>query len=195
MNFVEPIRDKKKIAQIKNVLRGQKRYRDLLLFTFGINTALRASDLVKLKVGDVLDEKRQIKDRFIIKEEKRNKRQEVIINSSIRAELQATFDYYPKLLEDRNNFLFFNTKKDDYKAAIKRGQVWKFINAICREVGLKGEYGSHSLRKSWGYHARMSGIDLALIMQKLNHNSLAYTKRYIGVSSDELAEVSRKLNL
>jgi hypothetical protein len=32
MNFVEPIRDRKKIAQIKNQLRGQRRYRDLLLF-------------------------------------------------------------------------------------------------------------------------------------------------------------------
>jgi hypothetical protein len=38
MNFVEPIRDRKKIAQIKNLLRGQRRYRDLLLFVVGINT-------------------------------------------------------------------------------------------------------------------------------------------------------------
>ena len=35
MNFVEPIRDRKKIAQIKNLLRGQRRYRDLLLFVVG----------------------------------------------------------------------------------------------------------------------------------------------------------------
>ena len=38
MNFVEPIRDRKKIAQIKNQLRGERRYRDLLLFVVGINT-------------------------------------------------------------------------------------------------------------------------------------------------------------
>ena len=48
MNFVEPIRDRKKIAQIKNLLRGQRRYRDLLLFVVGINTALRISDLLQL---------------------------------------------------------------------------------------------------------------------------------------------------
>jgi len=40
MNFVEPIRDRKKIAQIKNLLRGQMRFRDLLLFVVGINDAL-----------------------------------------------------------------------------------------------------------------------------------------------------------
>ena len=49
MNFVEPIRDRKKIAQIKNQLRGQQRYRDLLLFVVGINTTLRISDLLELR--------------------------------------------------------------------------------------------------------------------------------------------------
>lgn len=41
----------------------------------------------------------------------------------------------------------------------------------------------------------MSGVDLALIMHQLNHNSLAYTKRYIGITDDELEAVVRKLNL
>jgi hypothetical protein len=45
MNFVEPIRDRKKITQIKKQLQGQCRYRDLLLFVVGINTAVRISDL------------------------------------------------------------------------------------------------------------------------------------------------------
>jgi hypothetical protein len=48
MNFVEPIRDRKKIAKIKNQLRWQRRFRDLLLFIVGINTALRISDLLTL---------------------------------------------------------------------------------------------------------------------------------------------------
>jgi len=56
MNFVEPIRDRKKIAQIKNILRGQDRLRDLLLFVVGINTALRISDLLQLRIGDFLDD-------------------------------------------------------------------------------------------------------------------------------------------
>jgi site-specific recombinase XerD len=54
---------------------------------------------------------------------------------------------------------------------------------------------SHSLRKTWGYHARMQGVDLALIMRKLNHTSLAYTKRYLSITDDELEAVARRLNL
>jgi len=46
--FVVSIRDRKKIAQIKNQLRGQPRYRDLLLFEVGIKTVLRISNLLAL---------------------------------------------------------------------------------------------------------------------------------------------------
>jgi integrase len=58
MNFVEPIRDRKKIAQIKNFLRGQRRYRDLLLFVVGIHTALRISDLLQLRIVHLVDDQR-----------------------------------------------------------------------------------------------------------------------------------------
>jgi integrase len=71
MNFVGPIRDRKKIAQIKNLLRGQKRFRDLLLFVVGINTALRISDLLQLQIGHFIDNQQRINSRFWIKEQKR----------------------------------------------------------------------------------------------------------------------------
>jgi integrase len=71
--FVEPIRDRKKIAQTKNQLRGWRRYRDLLLFVVGVNTAFRISDLLELRVENFLDDQQQIKRRFWIKEQKRGK--------------------------------------------------------------------------------------------------------------------------
>ena len=195
MNFVEPIRDRKKIAQIKNLLRGQVRFRDLLLFVVGINTALRISDLLELQVGHFVDEQGHIRQRFWIKEQKRGKRQEVVINESIREAWEEYLAAYPGIGEKPGNFVFFNPKNNDYAHPIKRGQSWKFITSICREVGLHGNFGTHSLRKTWGYHARMSGVDLALIMHKLNHNSIAYTKRYLGVTDDELQAVVQRLNL
>jgi site-specific recombinase XerD len=41
----------------------------------------------------------------------------------------------------------------------------------------------------------MNGVDLALIMYKLNHSSLAYTKRYLGITDAELQAVVQRLNL
>ncbi len=97
MNFIEPIRDRKKIAQIKNPLRGHKRIRDLLLFVVGVNTALHISDLLQLQVNHFLDEQRRIQRRFWIKERKRGKRHEVVINTSIREALDEYLAAYPGL--------------------------------------------------------------------------------------------------
>ena len=195
MNFVEPIRDRKKIAQIKNLLRGQKRFRVLLLFVVGINTALRISDLLQLQINHFLDEQGRIRHRFWIKERKRGKRHEVVINASIRETLGEYLGAYPGVRENSNNFVFFNSKANNYSLPIKRGQAWKSITSICRDAGLSGNFGTHSLRKTWGYHARMQGVDLALIMHKLNHESIAYTKRYLGITDDELEAVINRLNL
>ena len=195
MNFVEPIRDRKKIAQIKNLLRGQRRYRDLLLFTVGINTALRISDLLELTAGHFMDEKGRIRKSFWIKEQKRGKRQEIVVNASIQGALQEYLAEFPEIRNSPSNFFFSFPHYNDYSRHIKRGQAWQFITSICREIGLSGNYGTHSLRKSWGYHARMSGVDIALIMHKLNHESLAYTKRYLGITDDELQAVVHRLNL
>ena len=195
MNFVEPIRDRKKISQIKNLLRGQRRYRDLLLFVVGINTALRISDLLELQVSHFLDKNLRIKRRFWIKEQKRGKRQEVVINNSIKQALTEYLKAYPGIDNNPDYYIFFSTKTNANVKPIKRGQAWKFLNSICHEVGLHGNYGTHSLRKTWGYHARMNGVDLALIMHKLNHESIAYTKRYLGITDDELQAVVQRLNL
>ncbi len=52
MEFVEPIRDKRKIELVKVILKKND-FRDYMLFLMGINSGLRVSDILKLKVSDV----------------------------------------------------------------------------------------------------------------------------------------------
>jgi integrase len=132
MNFVEPIRERKKVAQIKNLLRGEGRFRDLLLFTVGINTALRVSDLLRLQIGHFVDDRRSIKKRFRIKEQKRGKRHQGFILASIREIFEAYLAAYPNIASDPQHFLFFNTKAYDFTVPIGRVQAWKFITTICK---------------------------------------------------------------
>lgn len=195
MEFVEPIRDKKKIAQIKNLLRAEKRYRDLLLFVIGINTALRISDLLDLRIGMFVDADGTMLDNFYIREQKTDKRRRIRINDIVRDTLQEYLIAYPDIVSEPNNYLFFNVKTCNYSDPIKRGIAWRLIAEICEAVGLRGNFGTHSLRKTWGYQARMVGIDLGLIMKTLNHSNLEETKRYLGITDDELAEIADKLNL
>jgi integrase len=117
------------------------------------------------------------------------------VNESIRAAFLEYLAVYPEVAQTPEHFVFFNTRMHDYTQPIKRGQAWKFIRTVCGEIGLPGNYGTHSLRKTWGYHARQQGVDLALIMHKLNHASLVYTKRYLGITDAELEAVIQRLNL
>ena len=83
MNFVEPIRDKEKIEIVKRILR-ENGSRDYLLFLMGINSGLRISDILKLKVLDVKDKK------YIeLIEQKTSKYKRFPITKSFKKELDA----------------------------------------------------------------------------------------------------------
>lgn len=95
MQFVQPIRSKQKIEEIKAVLK-ENGTRDLLLFSMGINTGLRISDLLKLKVVDVKG-----KTHVEIKEQKTGK----IKRFPILGGLQSLIDEYIRN-KDCSEYLF-----------------------------------------------------------------------------------------
>jgi integrase len=197
MDFVEPIRDRKKISQIKHQLEGAGRYRDLLLFVTGINTALRVSDLLSLRIGDLVDAEGTLRASVVIHEEKRGKRNVLTLNASIREALAKYLAAYPGIVKDPAHYLFFSTKRaaTDFSRPISRERAWQLISEMCHSVGLVGNYGTHTLRKTWGYHARKNGVPMEIIMAKLNHTSFAFTKRYLGITDDELRQAAEGLNL
>ncbi|HAP8444022.1 TPA: hypothetical protein IV061_002945 [Enterococcus faecium] len=94
MKTVEPIRDKKKIDAMKAILAsGKYGQRNLVLFSIGINTAYRISDLRQLKLADVLEISRGrvvVKDRLAMKEQKTAKHNSVYISNKLR----KTFGYF-----------------------------------------------------------------------------------------------------
>lgn len=196
MKFVDPIRDMRKVEQIKNLLRGKNEIRDLLLFELGINSALRISDLLTLRVGDLFEKDLSVKDFFEIKEEKTWKANRITITPKVKETLALYVTRYPHIVESDENYIFFKKKTFPLgSSAIGRKMSWLFLSKICDEVGLKGNYGNHSLRKTWGYQARMNGITLDIIMEKLNHSSIAMTRKYLGITADEVRDACQKLDL
>jgi integrase len=110
----------------------------------GINSAQTISDLLQLQIGHFTDESGRPKRRFWIQEQKRGKRYEVTINNSIRETLDEYLKAYQDIVENPENCLLINSKRNDYTRPIKRGQAWKFIVSICRDAGLSGNYGTHN---------------------------------------------------
>lgn len=197
MNLVQPIKSKTKINEIKRLMEEKWKWRDLLLFVFGLNSGLRISDILPLKVKDFFDEKGETKQHLMIKEKKTKKTTFITINLPIKNTLLLYQQKYPKVVLDWENYIFFHSKSFPVgKQHIKRRVTYVMINKYCRMVGLVNEnYWNHTLRKSWWYHARKSGIPLSIIQEKLNHSSLSITKRYLGISREEIEEECRKLEL
>ncbi|MGD8188543.1 site-specific integrase [Brevibacillus ginsengisoli] len=169
MNYVEPIRDKKKIKQMKKVLKEQS-LRDWFLFTFGINVGLRISDILPLRVRDVRD-----KTHLLIIEKKTGKRKQFLLN----AKLQKAIYKYTKGM-DPDAYLFAS---DQYKMPITRVRAYQIINGAARNVGLTN-IGTHTCRKTFGYHFYQRTKDLATLQMIFNHSSPAITLRYIGINQD-----------
>jgi site-specific recombinase XerD len=92
-------------------------------------------------------------------------------------------------------FFQFNHKRLLNSHQTQPGLEIRYFHLSCHEAALSGNYGTYSLRKTWGYHARISGVDLVLIMQKFNHKSIAFTNRYLGITDDELEAMAQRLNL
>jgi len=171
MELVQPIRDKNKIQEIKNELK-KNGYRDFLLFVAGINTGLRISDLLKLKVSDVKDQAH-----IVIKEQKTGKERRFFITDCFKENLEP----YIKNMKD-DDFLFCS--RQGVKKPIDRSQAYRIINNACRKVGIKDSIGTHTLRKTFGYHHYQQFKDVAVLQSILNHSAPSVTLRYIGINDD-----------
>jgi integrase len=179
MNTVQPIRKKSDIAKMKAALGNP---RDRLLFIFGINSALRISDILKLKVGDVRG-----KESITLTEQKTRKTKRFIFNQAIKDAAKLI----PADLTD--DAPLFPSRKGD--KAISRVQAYRLLNAAAERAGINVEIGTHTLRKTWAYFRYKAGVDLTLIQQALNHSSQRETLRYIGIVQDDLDNVYMEINL
>lgn len=180
MNFVEPIRDKEKLEELKALLKKQSE-RNGFLFTFGINTGLRISDILPLKVSDVRG-----KSHIVITEKKTGKPKRFKINQSLR----QTIDSYTKEMDD-DTYLIASEKRGK---PITRVRAYQILNGTARKIGLS-EIGTHSLRKSFGYHFYQRTKDIATLQMIFNHSHPSITLRYIGITQDLIDEAVDQFSL
>lgn len=140
MQFVQPIRDKNKINEMKTELKKQG-IRNYILFTMGINTGLRISDLIKLKVLDVMNEDGTTKDHINITETKTQKTKRFKINDTLSRELKE----YTKNMK-MTDCLF--SSRNGINKPMTRVQAYRILNNTGKKIGIE-EIGTHTLRKTF----------------------------------------------
>ncbi len=196
---VQPIKKEKDLDKIYVYLK-ENNLRNFAIFVVGVNVLLRAGDLLSLKWSDVLDKDDMTFTKKIwITEDKTDKRREIRLNEDCLYALKL----YKDSLKDFNinDYIFTSRKVNKYgekKLDVKA--LHKIIKDTCKELGIKGNYGTHTLRKTGAYHIYMNNIAdnptiISRLQKILNHSSQATTLRYIGIESEEIDDIFDNLQM
>ena len=171
--------------------------RNKMMFLVGINLGIRASDLCYLKYSFFMEEDGTFKDFYTLQPKKTKKTGKFVklyFNQVVKKAITDFLEEYP--MKSMDDYLFKSKKGD---GAITERTLWKIIVDVAEEAGLNGNYGSHSLRKTFGFwvwrNAEDKNKSLITLQVIFNHSSPATTAKYIGLTDGEVSEAFNDLNL
>ncbi|MBI9110340.1 tyrosine-type recombinase/integrase [Maridesulfovibrio ferrireducens] len=176
---VDPITSLEDIANLKKLLAENPR--DLALFVLGINTNLRAVDLVQLRVDQFVDAK--VGDELVLRESKTGKERRITLSPTV---LDAVRPWAAQCRSLEVEYLF--TGRND--APMAPNYVNKLVKKWCSKINLKGNYGSHTLRKTFGYQQRVVyDVEISKLMETFNHSSPRQTLTYLCIQPEEIRDI------
>ena len=186
--------------RIENAPTDTKRWvacRNKLLFLIGINLGIRISDLIAVKWSFFLKDDMTFRDSYKIQPKKTKKYGKFVplyFNEAVQKAIVEYIEQYP--IEDMDEWVF---KSREGEGAITEKSVWRIIVDAAKKAGIEYNVGTHSLRKTFGYHIWHKAKDkekaLVMLMAIFNHSSMATTKKYIGLMDEEIESVFNDLNL
>ena len=181
--------------------------RNLTLFLIGINTGLRSSDLIRLKVSHFFNKDMSEKNVLYVVEQKTGKGREMNIMPKLSNQIRKYVDsvglsYGDYLAQSKKERTSKKRDPDLYGEKVIGGGSWNDILVKAAvSLGWPAElYGGHTLRKTFGYRTYKSAIAtsresgslaLATVCKMFNHSSEAITMIYIGISKEEVMEVCK----
>jgi len=147
------------------------------VWNIGLNLALRISDLLSIKFEDING------DRLVVKESKTGKLANIQLNKKTIEAIKVIQSKHPDHI-----YLFQSYRNQQAKNSppkpLSRRAVTKAFSLIGDEVNI--DLGTHSMRKTRGYHLYQNTKDIARVMKMLRHGSEAVTLRYIGITQDDV---------
>ncbi len=192
MSTTQPIRKTEDITALKNYFLYEKRnLRNYTIVCMGINSAMRISDLLSLRWGDVYHfAKGCFRKHISIRERKTGKDRRIALNTSMRKALEL----YKNSLSNATEEMFIFPGRSGEKP-LSRCQAYRILRSAGRALHFETDISCHSLRKTFGYHAWKRGVQPAVLMDIFKHSSYRITKRYLGIEQDDIDQVFLEINL
>jgi integrase len=168
---VDAIKSRDDIDALRRYVCG--RYRNGAMYQFavtcGCNTGLRAGDLLALTFG-------QFAGVYLdVTEQKTGKQRRIYINGRLRS---AYNNYRKRFLYVADSVPIFETRSS---LSMSPKTLHKIIKEASRALGWVGNYGSHSLRKTFAYHAYLYTRDIDAVSALMLHSDISVTQKYVDV--------------
>ena len=181
---VEPIRKIEDVKRMYQYLKANHSQREAECFLIGCNVALRAGDLLSLKFSQMSE------THVTINEQKTGKKKRFPVTTEVREAVTRLEKYY----EDKGfkpKFLFQSTSNRAAHLCQPICIQWlgKALKKGSKKLGFIDNINTHSMRKTWGYHAYENGEDILYIQGLFNHTSQHITLRYIGVTKSTIEQM------
>lgn len=201
----EPIKSMDDIFRISTYLIDNKRYRDNMLFIVGINFGLRVSDLRMLRFSNLINDNLTFKDSFAVFEKKtrntrkRKKNRYITINHAVVEAVTLYLEHTEGVCLSDFMFRSESNRGKDKNEPLSVKSIDRILKGVAADLDLSVKMSTHTLRKTFCYHQMvMSHNDtrkLLLLQKMLNHSSPAQTLDYIGITTEEIDEAYKQLNL
>jgi integrase len=177
MNEVAAVKDIDIVKIIPKLLLKHHSQQLADVWTLGVNLALRISDLLGIRMSDIQA------GRLTIKEGKTGKLASIHLNPTALATVERIRGEHPDFI-----YLFQSYRSHRTINATPRPLARQTVATAFQDVGeMVGIHlGTHSMRKTRGYHLYKKTGRIEPIVKMLRHSSVAVTLRYIGIDQEQI---------
>ena len=181
---------RQEIWSIRLYLQNIGNRRDLALFNLGIDSKLRACDLLALRVADVVSGK-EVQSRAIIRQKKTKRPVRFEISARTRNSLE---DWIETAALADSDFLFPSRLRSSPHLSLR--QYARIVEFWVSSIGLDpAAYGTHSMRRTKATLIYRRTKNLRAVQLLLGHTNLDSTVRYLGIEIDDALEMSEQIDV
>ncbi len=180
----------KDIWAIRVRLQLSHRTRELALFDLGLDSKLRACDLVNLRVKDIRHGDR-VSTRAIVMQKKTSLPVQFEITSPTRDAVEAWIKASALTSED---YLF--PSRIHKSVHLGTRQYARIVDSWVTEIGLDPAlYGTHSMRRTKATLIYRRSKNLRAVQLLLGHTKIESTVRYLGIEVEDALEIAEQTEI
>lgn len=181
------------VRLIRTSLEAGEEWRDLAMFSMAIDTMLRAVDLLRLRVDDVVDDHGRVVDELPVRQQKTATAHLVALTERTRTAVEK---WLTEARKQPGDFLFTGfgrvanrpLTRRHYSELVKRWAKIARVKDISR-------FATHSLRRTKAAYIYEMTRNPEVVRQLLGHKSLSATSAYLDIDKAKAIAVARKFEI